>query len=510
MANRTIAIQNTFNPESYALYQRMSYGGGFLENNKDVFYYHPDTEDRINDVCGDYSNKLFIDPHTTVETYANGTTGTNIVIGYQFTAAYVPIITTETGTGDYGLDLTYGKNKLNIGDIIVYTPNGVNYTSGEVVGFGASGTGVNPGPAVANNNGIVVNTIFPFYANVNNLQNFFYVIRKNKSSQYTQRNTKLIAYQPPLGIFNISTGITCNSLRLTLNPYNDWYNRIVQILYPNSIINLAAAALSNTQVTYSKTLAVGHYTVTIESLQFYAYMQNRLTPMPPQITLKTLETKITRDILQSGSISKQYAVPATTKFVVIFFADAIAHDPMQDIYSSYSNGGVNGNVLMGKPLNTSDFRSWDNNTATLTTLNIQIGDLKFPKTEYTQISTKIPQSRGTFANGFTELENDMLQRYIDTQNVTGKFFNDAGSESYENWIKSPYYAFNVEQPANSWNTVLYVNANFAQPPTQALIDATTTTTNAANVAIYVVAFYEKVVNISQSSGLVTSVEQSEA
>jgi hypothetical protein len=137
-----------------------------------------------------------------------------------------------------------------------------------------------------------------------------------------------------------------------------------------------------------------------------------------------------------------------------------------------------------------------------------LGDLKVPQTEYSQINTNI--ITGSENGVITNLQNCNLQRFIDTQNVTAKFFSDSGSESFDNFSKSPYYLFNVEQPRDSWNTALYVRATFSQPPLASKTTNNVSVVTEQSVNMLVAAFYEKVAILTQENGLVTSVEQSEA
>jgi hypothetical protein len=217
--------------------------------------------------------------------------------------------------------------------------------------------------------------------------------------------------------------------------------------------------------------------------------------------MKTLDTQIfRRTITTDNNFVEQYSIPASTKFIVVFFQDSTAADPSRPIYSGDAN--------CGNYLNSSDFRTWDNASASLKELSIQIGDLKFPMNEQDQVGTQVPISLFPAAAVSSDnLIDNMVERFLDTQVVTSKFFSDAGSESYENWRNSPYMAFNVAQSKDSWSTVLQVKGKFNQNVTSASIQSGGTTTKGFN--LYVVSFFEKIAQVITENGLVIQVSTSE-
>jgi hypothetical protein len=474
MANRTISIQNTACPHVYSLMNRMAYGGGFLENNRDIFYYYPDIEDRINDVTlGSGSSNSFDVINTAIITY---TAATNVL----------SISNTDKHFND--------MNIVN-GDIIVYTESSGKTTSFTVVNTVLEG-GVN---------NLVVKS--PIAVNLaGSVLKHWSIVRVSNSSTLESRSEKLFTYQPSIGLFQLSTGISCNSMSLILNPYADWYNRAVQQLYPRLADDAGDAGVERVfdPRTYSSIEGtLNTYTISVKSIQFYAYIQARTTPMPKQLTLKTLEATISREtLLASQSITKQYSIPASTKYIAVFFQDAAGVDPGRNVYvpECAPNTG-----LIGTPLNCSDFRTVDNLSSTLETLSIQLGDIKVPQSEYSQTATGV--IKGVAVSNMNAYSNGQIQRYIDTQNVTAKFFSDAGSESFDNFIKSPFYLFNVEQPKDSWNTAMFLRATFGSKPKAASTSAGQA--GAENINLFVISFHEKVAVLTQEGGLITSVEQSE-
>jgi len=471
LANRNISKQTTQQAQAYALYNRMSYGGGFLENNKDIFYYYPDINDRIDDMCvgGNNSNYLCINTPDAVVVID----GTN------------PFLLTVAGANFF--DPTIG---LKNGDTILYNKLGSGYSKHTVINV-IDDEQIQIFPALTVTNPGVDDSVS---------QKKFTVIRKQLSDSYQSSGKKLIAYQPPMGVFQLTSGITCSNVRFSLNPSPNWYNRSVQQLYPRLPEDISGLIplMTNTTRSYSQTPgALNSYTITVENIQFYAYVQNRITPLPRELTLKTLDTQIfRRTVTTQNNIVEQFSIPASTKFIVIFLQDTNAADPSQNIYY--------GNVNCGNYLTASDFRTWDNSSASLKTLSIQIGSLKFPKNDQIQIGTKVPNDAGSQT---IELIDNMIERYMDTQVVTSKFFSDAGSESYAKWRTSPYYAFNVAQSKDSWSTVLQVQGTFNQDVTSASVKAGGNISQGFN--LFVVSFYEKIAQIITENGLVTSVATSE-
>lgn len=488
LANRTISIQNTNAPQTYALYNRMAYGGGFLENNKDIFYYYPDIKDRINDVTwgSDPDNQIAPLLNTNPSAVAGS-------IRYETKSQafdnFVQRITKD--------DLTLADNNifgsfndvscgLQTGDMIIVNDGDV-YKSYFVTNVA--------------NNGYTC-TITPQPTALDNIAcNLVSIIRKNKSDKFRNRNKKLVAYQCPLGVFQLSSGITCSNVRIVLNPYSDWYNRAVQQIYPRLADD--GSGMFSTTRSYNITPGTANsYNIIVKQMQFYAYMQARTTPVPQELTMKTLESQVFRKTITSPlSVNEQFSVPASTKFVVVFFQDSQCADVTQNVFVP----GTSANC--GNYLSAVDFRNYNNTTSTLKTLSIQIGDLKFPITDQTQILTQVPVFSNGNALSTLSVENDQIERYLDTQVVTSKFFSDAGSESYENFIKSPYYCFLVAQPANSWNTVLQVRATFGTSPDSACTKSGGSAQNDIN--LYVVSFFEKIAQITTENGLVTQVSTSE-
>jgi hypothetical protein len=189
MANRNISKQTTEQAHAYALYNRMSYGGGFLENNKDIFYYYPNIGDRINDLCNgdDLSSCLAPSTPSAPVDITNDANGINITVT--------------------GADISEPNGGLLIGDVIVYNTGGV-YKTYTVVKFISEQQVIVTGPAQVDL--------------LNITQNKFSVIRKRKSDNYKSCGQKLIAYQPPMGIFQLTSGITCSNMRIALNPNSQW------------------------------------------------------------------------------------------------------------------------------------------------------------------------------------------------------------------------------------------------------------------------------------------------
>jgi len=465
VSNRTLAIQNTDTPQCYALYQRLGYGGGFLQNDPDVFFYYPEFGDR----CLRTSNQ-------SDRTDAYGTDG--IQYSYTTVTATDGIITIIGLTRpEAGLNPKYG---LSIGDTVVFwAPTARMGTKFLITDGDANVYTCN---LISGNGAINIAATTEVT-----------VIRGSRGQTDDSEENILIAYQPPLGIFQTDSPISANSIRVTLNPFAQWQNRAVQQMFPSMSDNM----IDYDRVfprTYNPISVANSYNVSMDSISFYPYIVKKTVSPDRVLTLKTLETLSTRKEISNSTFNQQFSIPATTRFIAIFFQGVSAESGL----NVYNIGGLN----EGNRLDQTCFRTPDNNTSSLSVLSINIGSITIPYTDYSQDDTMPLSSKQVAGNSITA-RNLQLQRFLDCQITTSKFFSDSGTETFQNWMGSPYYVFDIRQQQNSWNTTLNVKGQFTVAPNSGYDSAGNLI---QNFGLHVVAFYEKVAELTMESGLLTKLE----
>ena len=275
--------------------------------------------------------------------------------------------------------------------------------------------------------------------------NDWYITRRNVSRTSEGKNKVYVLWQPPIGIFSHDEPLAAGDWSIQLNPSSRYNTSIIETLNP---------------------FYKGKYAVTVSDVKLYIHTEKM--SLPDQVyNLDLMECGIQSKVYSNNL---QFSVPASTKSLAIFVQDVSAGSnpafPPSMFKAKKLNGGTGGDL-------------------TLQTLQVTYAGV-------TRTATPWQSDFNDVAVGGVNL-NILQQRYNDTYKATGRDLADSGCESFDDWLKrGALMYFDWERDYENRSTEVQIQSNYRDLH--------------ANTNMFVVAFYSKGVDITTSSGVITSVQ----
>jgi hypothetical protein len=254
------------------------------------------------------------------------------------------------------------------------------------------------------------------------------------------RNKQMVLWQPPLGIFDHDEPMGSGDYRFSLNPNSNYKKACIETVRAN--------------------LAVGvDYEVSVTDMRFY--IATIKTSIPSGVEeLYLMETLCQSKPVASGS-THEFTVPSSTRGIGVFV-------------QAQSSGT---NPLVPPTM----FKCLDKS------------DIKLNSLQVTYANTTKPSTR--WNSTYTNTENGMLQRYIDTQIESGLFHNVGGSESFNDYMtRGPLYYYSFDRDSEDRSTQVQVSVDYA-----GALDGV------AVANLFIVAFYSRGTEITTNNGSVVAV-----
>lgn len=263
-----------------------------------------------------------------------------------------------------------------------------------------------------------------------------------------------LIWQPALSIFNIPNALPCGQYELRLTPATtDIYQKAL-------IESILASKVPGTDFNIQVT-DMYLYICTIES--------NRIDNITYYLSLDEINAQpVALDTNNANTtIKKQFDVSPSTYALTVAFQSA--------------------NIINDTRYSASKFKfvSGACSDTSLSSLYLQFNSQSRPS---------------PYASPIYDSKIDYItQRYLDNQLYNGSFFDNAGSESKEDWIaRGTYHYFSFPKDGASESTRAYVNFAFDQAITSG--DAT----------LFLFSHYKKTVAVSIVEGRITSVIEQDA
>lgn len=275
-----------------------------------------------------------------------------------------------------------------------------------------------------------------------------YVIRKQVATGGS-RNEIFTLFQPPIGIFGHDGMLGGGQYKFQLNPNAD---------YKSACIESRRAGMT----------AGTEWDVTINDVRLYvATVKASIPDQVSTIHLHEMQVQ-SKVIASSGNNVLHFTVPPSTMGLAVFL----------------QSNDAGSNPLV-PPTN---FKCKDDSQNNLTSIQVTYNNTTKPSTRWTSAFNKL-----NVALPPTPAINQLQHRYMNTISNTGMVENEAGAESFDDWMmRGPLMYYNFERDENNLSTEVQLQVDYATPE--------------AGANVFLVAFYRKSTQITTSNGAVVRVE----
>ena len=360
----------------------------------------------------------------------------NAQVSIAFATGIVTGISTlfETGMPNVEFDLATGEptdGNVRTGDVLVV--NGIHY---EVIG-----NAIDEFQFVVQQSGLLLDV-----ADTTD----WYIIRKDMIRAPQAANTIYAIWQPPMGIFSSEEGLGSGNFVLQLNP--------------NSNYILTAVETKNPQSVASTDGLTGQYSIVVNDIKFYAYMEKARIPDSVQ-DLTLMEYQVQS---KPWANTLQFSVSPYTTALSIF---------IQDVTS--------GNSPRVPP---SMFKALDNSDLKLQTLQVSYAGI-------TKTSTP-------WASNFYNGANQLQQRYRECYEEFGMSLKESGAETYYDWLqRGPIYHYSFVRGESSRADQVSITSTFEN-----LINGPGTGTAGTGLArVFHVSHYPRRIQVTTAAGMIVQV-----
>jgi hypothetical protein len=182
-----------------------------------------------------------------------------------------------------------------------------------------------------------------------------------------------------------------------------------------------------------------------------------------------MEASVISKTIGDGEELRDFTVPASTRAISVFVQDQVAGSDTRNPPTRFTVGTLN-------------------------------GERKLESLQLTYANVTKPATR--WSSSYDSNNNNMQQRYVDTQLESGLIDNVGGAESFQDWMdRGPLYHFSFNKDMNDRATQLQLATKFTR---NAFLDASGTPTGAY---AFVIAWHQVQVEIVTEHGMITSVRK---
>lgn len=237
-------------------------------------------------------------------------------------------------------------------------------------------------------------------------------------------------YQPPLGIMDHDKPMGSGDYRFQFNPNTN---------FEKSCVENAAGG--------------NDFQFTVKSMELYLCTEKMdISPTGTDV-LHLMEHQVQSKAAQASEGNYDFTVPSSTKAITVFVQKNTSGSSTATPPSTFAREA-------------------------LKSIQITYAGLTKPPTRW--------------VSALDNTQNQMQQRYLDTQIESGQAFSPGGCESYADWLANgPIYHYSWERDANDRSTQIQIQADFG---------------TVADTNLFIVAHYTKSVEISVENGFVAEVK----
>jgi len=285
----------------------------------------------------------------------------------------------------------------------------------------------------------------------------WYMIRRNLVRSAEARNRVFVLWRPPVGIFEAEDVVLgSGDYRISLTPDSNFQSCAIETINDAPLPGVLGVAGST-------------FTLNVKSLQFYAATVKMTIPDSVQ-ELHLKEYLVQQRVMTSNSLNLSFSVPASTTVLHVFLQDNIAGSSARAPPSNFK-------VLNGSDLN-------------LSTIQVTFDNLTVPQTRWLSgFAANTPAGRNTAL--LQQLYNQsLISRRADS--------SPGGAESFNEWLdRGPLYSFYFSRDASSRSTDVQLQVTYDGTGLAGGFDTTS--------KLFLVAEYDRAVEITTANGLITAV-----
>lgn len=274
------------------------------------------------------------------------------------------------------------------------------------------------------------------------------------------KSTLDIIYQPPLGIFDLSSmkmedEVLTGDFRISLNPNTNYKSSVVECLrkgVPSNAVTLVPA----------DPIDPNFYDVQVVDIKFYACYCKMALPATITKQLSLSEMMIMSKPLSGATNTYEFSVPSSTTSLAVWFqSSATSNNPLYP---------------------ASKFTMLDNKQNNLKAFQIMYAGQNLPSTKWTS------------SYGLTN--NELVQRYRDNMSENGHLYSGGGCETLSDFLtRGLYILYTFTKDQNDRSTQVQVSVDFS-----GAIET--------NASIYLCAMYDKQTEYVVANGSTVSIRQS--
>lgn len=266
------------------------------------------------------------------------------------------------------------------------------------------------------------------------------------------QNSIFICWQPPLGIFDVYSGIGSGDFKVQLNPNPAFLQAAVQ----SNLFDAASAA---------------NYSFVVNDVRLYIAQIKKDMPPSGVLPLSLMELNIINKPLtaQTGTNQLDFTVPPSTLALSVFIQTTAAGTDTRYPPTVFNDTTLNGSNLMQ--------------------IQVTYGSVTKPMTLYTSAYDFAANAVDNTSN-----RNYMIQRWVESQYNANKFNSEGGPEHFRDWMtRGPLYHFDFSRDKNDSSSYVNVQIQWNAPgPT-------------LPCQLFLVAHYSRQIEISYESGYITQV-----
>lgn len=255
------------------------------------------------------------------------------------------------------------------------------------------------------------------------------------------KNRIFVNFQPPIGIFDEHNGIGSGDFKIQLNPNANYKTAAVEAL--NALV------------------PDNDYEFIVHNVLFYVCQVKKDIPPSGITRLSLKEMQVLNKVMSSGAVNNQldFTVPPSTFALTVFV-----------------QGSQAGTTTVLPPTRFKTVGKEDEN---LDYIQVTYGSTSKPSTLYT--------------SEYSDNENKMIQRWVQSQYHAQKFHNPGGTESLNEYLdRGAYYHFDFQRDKNDTST--YVNVQIKY-----------NSNIPASTQLFLVAHYTREIDMHYEQGYITQV-----
>lgn len=277
---------------------------------------------------------------------------------------------------------------------------------------------------------------------------------KKRSDNTDGRSSLFVMFRPPIGIMDVYNAIGGGDFKIQLNPNPNYKVAAVESFMSDKLSN-------------------ADYDLTIVDVQLYiCTIKKDISPVGT-IPLSLTELQVINKPISVASGQLDFTVPPSTYALSVFIQSGAAGTATSKSPTIFKGDRVN-------PMSTSvDLQ--------IQSIQVTYGSVTKPATLYgSSYSDKQLDPAGV--PGIDKMQ----QRWLETQLHAGKLTKESGTESYQDWLRSPYLHFDFSRDKNDSSSYVNVFLTLANAPP-------------ANTQLFLVAHYSRQVDIQYENGYIVQV-----